>query len=52
MIKNQIKISMFLFAALLFGTMLADEALAEQVITGTTEEGALYEFRSSHTTVP
>jgi pimeloyl-ACP methyl ester carboxylesterase len=44
MIKNRLQMSMFLLAALLFASMLAGEALAQQVITGTTGEGARYEF--------
>jgi len=46
MIKNQLQRSIFVFAALLFASMLAVEAQAQQVVTvtGTTGEGAQYEF--------
>jgi pimeloyl-ACP methyl ester carboxylesterase len=45
MARNQLQRSIFVLAALLFGAMLAGEAQAQQVVTGTTGEGAQYEFR-------
>ena len=42
MIRNPLQISIFLLAALVFGAMLAGEAQAQQVVTGTTGEGAQY----------
>lgn len=43
MVKNLLQRS--ILAALLFGAMLAVEAQAQQIVTGTTGEGAQYEFR-------
>ena len=45
MARNQLQRSIFVLTALLFGAMLAGEAQAQQVVTGTTGEGAQYEFR-------
>ena len=42
MVKNQLQRSIFVLAALLFGAIFAGDAQAQQVVTGTTGEGAQY----------
>jgi pimeloyl-ACP methyl ester carboxylesterase len=44
MVKNRLQKSILVIAVVLFGAMLAGEAQAQQAVTGTTGEGALYEF--------
>ncbi len=44
MVKNQLQKSILVIAALIFAVMLVGEGQAQQVVTGTTGEGAQYEF--------
>jgi|WetSurSiteA1Bulk_404760.scaffolds.fasta_scaffold07713_1 alpha-beta hydrolase superfamily lysophospholipase len=44
MVKYPLQKSILVIAVLLFGAILAGEAQAQQVVTGTTGEGAQYEF--------